>query len=332
MLQNNSYLRLNFNDIFINDSFIQETNSQNTDYNFFTYSNIKSINPIENKIEEESILNNNNYSQKNFLRDQDCNKENHKDKIIKTITNREKIFSSKSKDAKVLFLSNKVDNNPQNLGKTEILKIKNNLEKKPHLGRKRKNEDSIGEHNKFSGDNLRRKAKKLIIDNALDFLNEKIKQIYKGNIGQGITIKKLLPINRFTKSDTSIQHNKDILNKTLNDIFSIDIGARYSYYSPNHNKELIKRLLNEKDEKKRIFFKKIFNITFLECLKRFCGNDTCEELKGFKTFNEIKNSFKVEPEYINGLESFLKMFENNIKSKKGRKKRKKIIYDENEIE
>ena len=332
MLQNNSYLRLNFNDIFINDSFIQETNSQNTDYNFFNYSNIKSINPIENKIEEESILNNNNYSQKNFLRDQDCNKENHKDKIIKTITNREKIFSSKSKDAKVLFLSNKVDNNPQNLGKTEILKIKNNLEKKPHLGRKRKNEDSIGEHNKFSGDNLRRKAKKLIIDNALDFLNEKIKQIYKGNIGQGITIKKLLPINRFTKSDTSIQHNKDILNKTLNDIFSIDIGARYSYYSPNHNKELIKRLLNEKDEKKRIFFKKIFNITFLECLKRFCGNDTCEELKGFKTFNEIKNSFKDEPEYINGLESFLKMFENNIKSKKGRKKRKKIIYDENEIE
>ena len=327
MLQNNSYLRLNFNDIFINDSFIQETNSQNTDYNFFNYSNIKSINPIENKIEEESILNNNNYSQKNFLRDQDCNKENHKDKIIKTITNREKIFSSKSKDAKVLFLSNKVDNNPQNLGKTEILKIKNNLEKKPHLGRKRKNEDSIGEHNKFSGDNLRRKAKKLIIDNALDFLNEKIKQIYKGNIGQGITIKKLLPINRFTKSDTSIQHNKDILNKTLNDIFSIDIGARYSYYSPNHNKELIKRLLNEKDEKKRIFFKKIFNITFLECLKRFCGNDTCEELKDFKTFNEIKNSFKDEPEYINGLESFLKMFENNIKSKKGRKKRKKIIYD-----
>ena len=87
-----------------------------------------------------------------------------------------------------------------------------------------------------------------------------------------------------------------------------------------------------KKMKKKEYFSKKYYITFLECLKRFCGNDTCEELKDFKTFNEIKNSFKDEPEYINGLESFLKMFENNIKFKKGRKKRKKIIYDENEIE
>ena len=157
----------------------------------------------------------------------------------------------------------------------------------------------------------------------MDFLNEKISQIYQGNLREGIKIKKLLPINRFSKSDITIQHNKGILNKTLGDIFSTSISARYIYYSPNHNKESIRRLLNEKDENKRIFFNKLFNKTFLDCLKAFCGNDTCEELKDFKKFSEIKDKFKDGPEYINELESYLKKFENNIKSKKGRKKRKK---------
>ena len=332
MLQNNSNLRINFNDISINDSFVQETNSQNPDYHFFTYLNMKSINLNDSKLQEESILNNYNYYQKNILREQEYNIENqnYNDKNIKSINNEEKTFSIKYKDTNFL---NTVDNNTEKLGKTEIFKLKNNLEKKPRLGRKRKNDNSIGEHNKFSGDNLRRKAKTLIIDYALDFLNKKISQIFKGNLGNGINIKKLFPIDRFSKSDTSIQHNKDILNKTLGDIFSIDIGARHlKSYSQNHNKQLIKRLLNDKDEKKRIFFKKLFNITFSECLKRFCGNETCEELKDFKKFSEIKNIFKDEPEYINALESYLKKFENNIKSKKGRKKRKKKIYDDNKIE
>ena len=58
----------------------------------------------------------------------------------------------------------------------------------------------------------------------------------------------------------------------------------------------------------------------MECLKRFCGNDDCEELKDFKKFSGIKNKFRNEPEFINKLESYLNNFENNIKSKKGRKK------------
>ena len=324
MLQNHQNLRLNFNDICINDSYIQETNSQNQEYNIISYSNLKSINPNEFKIDEESLLNNYYLGENNILKDKESKKERQFEKT-KTITNAQKTFTF-TINHNFLFPTKKEDNKQQILGKFEPENIKNNLKNKPkpHLGRKRKDESSIGEHNKFSCDNLRRKAKTLIIDNALDFLNAKINKIYKGNIGEGITIKKLLPINRFSKSDTTIQNNKDILNKTLCDIFSISISTRYIYYSPNHNRELIKRLLNEKDEKKRLYFKRIFSITFLECLKRFCGNDTCEELKDFKKFSEIKNKFKDEPEYINELESYLKKFENNIKSKKGRKKRKGI--------
>lgn len=47
MYQNYSNLRVNFNDIYINDSLIQETNSQNRDYNNFFLSNIKTINPSD---------------------------------------------------------------------------------------------------------------------------------------------------------------------------------------------------------------------------------------------------------------------------------------------
>ena len=296
-------LRINLNDIFINDSFIQGTNNQSLDYNF-TYSNNRDKNP-----EEEVILDNYHFFEKKFLQEQEYKNENQNDQLVKGNANEEK-----SNDTKL-------DNNKQEVqGTTEILELKNNLEKKSHLGRKSKNDDAIGEHNKFRNYHLRRKSKNLIINYALDFLNEKINNIYKGNLGKGIAIKKLLPINRFSKLDTSFQHNKDILNETLGDIFSISISARYNYYSPNHNKELIKRLLNEKDEKKRIYFKKLFNITFLECLKRFCGKDACEELKDFKQFSEIKSLFKDRPEYSNKLESYLQNFENNIKSKQGRKK------------
>ena len=168
MLQTNSNLRVNFNDICINDSFIQETNSQNPDYNFFTYLNMKSISLNDYKLQEESILNNYNYSKKNILREQENNIENHDDRNIKAINNEEKTFGLKYKNPNILFLSNKIDNNTEKLGKTEILKLKKNLEKKPHLGRKRKNEGSIGEHNKFSSDNFRRKEKTLILDYALD--------------------------------------------------------------------------------------------------------------------------------------------------------------------
>ena len=310
MLQNNSNLRVNFNDICINDSFLQETNSQNQNYNFFSYSNIKSINPNELKIEEDSLLNSNYYLKKNNLKGKEAYKEKQLGKPIKNKFN-------------IIFPEKTTDNIKEISGKTEIEQLKINLKNKPRLGRKRKTDNSIGQHNKFSCDNLRRKAKTLIIDYALDFINEKINKIYKSNLGEGITIKKLLPINRFTKGDTTIQHNKEILSKTLGDIFSIEISARYTYYSPNHNKELIKRLLNEKDENKRIYFKKLFNITFLECIKGFCGNDSSDELKDFKKFSEIKNKFKDEPEYINELESYLKKYENIIKCKKGRKQRQK---------
>ena len=320
MNQNTLNMGINFNQICINDSSvqeIQETIGQNQDYNICSYPNLKSINLNDFKIEEESSLNNYYLSQKDLLIGKILNKEKPIEKKTKVITNEEKVIPIELKETFNIYPKTNNESNEEII-KIENKELKKSLNEKTYLGRKRRKDYCNGEHNKYSDDNLRRKAKNLVLDYTMDFLNETIKKVYNGNIGEGISIKKLLPLNRSFKCDTTIQHNKDILNKTLADIFSGNISTRYTYYSPNHNFELINRLLNEKDEFKRLYFKKIFNLTFLQCIKCFSGNETCEELKELKKFSEIKSKFTDETEYINQLEYYLIKFENIIKSKKSK--------------
>ena len=56
--------------------------------------------------------------------------------------------------------------------------------------------------------------------------------------------------------------------------------------------------MNDKDEKIVYYFKKLFNITFSQCMDKFKGNNEVKELEGFTTFNEITNELPGEPEYI----------------------------------
>ena len=69
-------------------------------------------------------------------------------------------------------------------------------------GRKTKRNDSIltdkndkikvkDVHDRYSDDNIRKKCKNMILKYALEFLNQKIKEIYKGDIGKGKFKKKL---------------------------------------------------------------------------------------------------------------------------------------------
>ena len=66
-----------------------------------------------------------------------------------------------------------------------------------------------------------------------------------------------------------------------------------------------------------MYFKKIFNLTFLQCLRSFNEADICEELKEFKKFNEIKTKFPRD--YNEQLKFYLISLEDIINSKKARK-------------
>ena len=305
------------------DTINQDTNNLITDTNLFSISNYNTLTPNEYKIEDPTVINDLFFLNKfSFLNEKNIPN----DIFIKANT---ELNEAKNNNAQILnqnkFTIIKNDNHTQSTDYIENEKPKCNLFQKSRLGRKRKNDTIIGDHDKYAEDNLRRKAKNLVIDYALEFINAKIKMIYKDNIGNGINKKELLSLNQDYKSDTSIENNKDFLSKTLGEIFSGNISSRFKSNFPEYNKNLIQRLLNEKDENKRLAFKRLFDIQFLKCLKTFSGHDDYEELKGFKKYRDITKILKKkhEQKYIEILEKFLQNYENNIKDKTGRKLRRK---------
>ena len=191
------------------------------------------------------------------------------------------------------------------------------------LDKNRENFNSFEKHTKFSSDNLQRKCLTIILNNTLEFINNRIKKIYKGNIGNGMNCKKLLNVQLKSNLFT-IDFIKNLLHKTLGEIFSDNIRIRYTNYIPDYNFLMIKKLLNEKDQDKRMHLEKLFGITFLQCVKKFAELDNSEELDGFVTFNEYKDKLNQEPEYLEALKDYLINFEENIRRKKAKNKKNKI--------
>ena len=294
----------NLEDLHLNDSFIQETVNPTNDYSIFSISNLNYLNQPEYEKEVVPLIN----ESKSPLF-------NPKNNLIESFE-KEKDFNNKILNKEFLFEYKNKDYPTQSTDFLDSEKSKYNLIEKYQLLQKRKKAkaNSIGKHTKYAEDNLRRKIKYLVLKYALEFLNEKIRDLYKGNIGSGISKKELVPLNRIYKVDTSIEKYKKFVYKTLGEIFSGNISTRFKINLPEYNKILIKRLLNDKDENKRLYFQRLFNIKFLKCIETFSGSDSCKELKGFKTFND-----EYEPEYINRLEYYLKNF-GEILINKNRKK------------
>lgn len=174
-------------------------------------------------------------------------------------------------------------------------------------------------HDKFSDDNLIRKTKHLVLNSVMEFINKKIYSIYDGKIGNNICKKEILSLNKKQKSNSNINYNRIFVNKKISDIFSDNISSRYSNFLPEHNKLLIEKLRKEEDENKKVYFNKLFDLTFKECLSHFNGQNNIEELEGMKRFEDIKYSIGNEEEYINVLKYNLENFENIINTKNPRR-------------
>ena len=209
----------------------------------------------------------------------------------------------------------------ENIKEEPILKNKNCKFTIMKPGRKKKRDNTKSEHDKFSDDILRRKVKCIILKNIMKYINEKINKMYNGNIGHNIFKKQLLTINGNQNSNATIKFNQNFLYKKLGDIFSEDISTKYLNFDPNHNKYLIKDLMEEKDEKKRKYFNKLFNLTFLQCLRHYIGEESIDELNGLTCFKEEKNTIDEDEEYIEILEQYIKTYEKRIMKKKERSKR-----------
>jgi hypothetical protein len=192
--------------------------------------------------------------------------------------------------------------------------LKNNELKQNLLGRKKKKK-----HSKYSTDNIIRKIKSYFLIYLLNFINKLIDNKYNGNIGQGVLEKQLLKIDnkKFSSKD-----DKQLLNKTLEIIFSENISGIYQRYNIDHNKVLIMKLLKEEDEGKRECFKKLFNLTFIECLKHFRGSEIIEELIGLDSLDNFLNLFEGDKDYQENVKYCINNFEEIIGKKRSQKEKK----------
>ena len=196
--------------------------------------------------------------------------------------------------------------------------------KEQKRGRKTERTDINNPHNKFADDNLRKKSKHIILTEILHFLNAKLKEIYKNELGNGILLKQLLTLNHKQKANILVEENKKFLNKTLQEIFSDDISNRYTNFPKEHNKNLINNLLNEEEEEEnREYFNILFNYKFSEVLQHFQGKKIIKELIGMKTLKESIRSYENDKDYYENLLYHLSKFEEIVNSKKPRKRNKK---------
>ena len=185
----------------------------------------------------------------------------------------------------------------------------------------------MGEHNKFTDDNLMKKYKNIVLESLLKFINQKIKELYSNDSKKALKKKQLFKLSQNKNDSSNVEYYKLFLHKNVKDIFSGDISTKYKRFTCSHNKELIKDLFDENDESKRIIFEKIFNLSFLECLEYFRGTNFREELLGMNTFDkycEEKIFGNNAHEYKNILQIFIDNFEKIVIDKKSRNKKKKM--------
>ena len=218
---------------------------------------------------------------------------------------------------------NKIMTFDKDKDKNLIIEDKKIQKSKIRFGRKKKNSSEIGKHNKYSGDNLIRKCKGIILYYLYVLINNIIDENYKYDFNYNEKTKKLLKINQSQIINSDVDFNKDFLNKTLKDIFSENVTLRCSRYDIAHNKNLINSLLSEEDKDKQNLFKKIFNLTFLDCLKHFRGTKTIKELNNLVKYDEICKRFEEDEDYLYSFKFYIENYEKIMENKKSRSKKGK---------
>ena len=284
--------------------------NDNNNNNFFNISN--DPNYKCNEIEQKNIISNNSFSIYTFnfaiideKNDLTINSNQEKMKITSDEVQLPKKLGRKTKRKPVINPENNNDNN----------NINNSIV-----------------HDKFADDNMKKKCKNIVLKCILEFINNKIKKLYNNDIGHGNSEKNLKTLGEESTKTTTAVSYRDFMKKKLKDIFSEKISTKYSNFSPEHNKMIIKSLIEEKDDSKKLYFGKLFNLTFEECLKNFRGDTDLEleELKGLKNLDFVKEEL-VKKSEENG-EEYSKYFAYYIKNyeKLINKKTKKLGKNSNE--
>ena len=218
--------------------------------------------------------------------------------------------------------------NFNNIDKKTIIPSEKNIEEnfinqKRKQGRKKKDSLEEGQHNKKTFDNILRRIKNSLLNSFRILLNGKIKNAY--NFKKLRKKWKLLKINPKHARNSNIEFNKVFIHKSLKEIFSEETTIK-NLCNRDHNKILIKQLLNEKNTEKRKIFEILFNLTFLDLMKYSVGErPDLIELKGLSLSQKLLNEMALDEEYSELIFDILKNIETILENKFPRNKNKKNI-------
>lgn len=251
---------------------------------------------------------------------------------------RDKNNESSKRISENLIKDDKIEKyeNDINLYDMHLLKRKRNRSKNKGTenvdpyprGRKKKSDESQRKHDKYSPDNIIKKIKTKLIENAIKFINKVInknKKVFEKNIFKKIEYKY---INQ-TKKDSDIE----LLNGPLKSLLLKDISKKFSNLSKDSNRLKLEKLMKDEKNNKTIMF--VLNLPFREFIELFClkksiydidssrniDSDDCQkimyELPGIESLlNKIlkKNDIK----FLSHFTFLLYNYEKSILIKKGR--------------
>ena len=165
---------------------------------------------------------------------------------------------------------------------------------------------------------LIRKSLNEILKNLLNFSNKSISNFYGQKNNNEILAKQLKKIE---KKKLNYNEPEAFLNKSLKDIFSLDISPKYKNYKPNFNKNLIESLIEDESKTKSQYFRNFFNLKFIDCLSHFKGEKIVKELKDLSLFENIKQEYKDDENYFGSLRDYIVHFDEIIKIKENKKEK-----------
>ena len=159
------------------------------------------------------------------------------------------------------------------------------------LGRKRKDCKEERSHDKYTKDNMVRKAKVLFKDSILEHINKKMekKSLFVSINGKKYKVDKILDINPEKIVTIDILENRKLLKNKIRDLFSVDISDKYKNFPKNYNKIVIDTLYKDNKYKN---ITSILDINFLNCIKFFRKDDGIFGENEFSCLNGLEKSFE----------------------------------------
>ena len=166
----------------------------------------------------------------------------------------EKVMNNQS-NKKVIFRLLKSDKNRSKISSLKGYKFK----KQP--GRKKKGSGEIGDHNKFSKDNMMRKLKNKVMESARKLINKMIK--IESN-DEAKCYREIRKIEGVYSQELNIKFNFWFYFQKLKDIFQFKMSSKYSKGDLNSNSRLISKIYSIEKRDKYPKTIQLFEMKFYE--------------------------------------------------------------------